>query len=149
MSNIYTDKYPAGELWGGMFVVKPDKELFRKFFIRYKFFHTDEDLLNKYYQKQDIMVYKYDLFVLHEPFKEKYWKHYNLTSEEKIFNFLDNSLYKIMEDIPTYQDSLPHIRGTYESPSFVIGNELKPAEKKYLEKTQDIFAFIDKYIKSE
>lgn len=95
-SNIYTEEYPAGDLWGGLFIIEPNEDLFKKFMVRYKFFFTDEQLLNSYYQKKEIYVYRYYYFVIHEPFEKKYWQRYNLKDENEVKNFIDYSLYKLM-----------------------------------------------------
>ena len=36
---------------------------------------------------------------------------------------------------------------TYDIPQIIFGDEIKPVEKRYWEKTSNIFEFIDKYIK--
>ena len=112
VSNIFTKRYPNGDLWGGLFMVKPDRFIFEYFLKVYRYYYTDEEFLNEYYYwNENLQIFKYHYFVLHG---FKYWKECELDSIEKVKNFLDYSQYEIMQNIDYFKEFFPHEWGKYE-----------------------------------
>ncbi len=115
VGNTITKEFPRGQLWGGAFIIEPNKEIGNYFFKRIEKYGTDEEALNEYYQEKDIMAYNSLYYLIHDENAPKYWERYHLTTIESLINFVDYKYYLLMQEQPFYRDRfLPHPRKEIE-----------------------------------